>query len=311
MRRLFDGDFVRRNISRLHDCGPAARHYHFDHAKCCHLDSVSGNHLVDGSGNGIQLRGVNVSALEGVPWNSDPWRGEAPNFAAMKSWGINVFALPLSEANWLGLCGATISAGVTPAIYQSAIQTAVTQANAAGIYVILDLHWIAVPNTCPHGQNAMADVSYSATFWGQVAAAFKNNPAVLFELFNEPQGNYPPTAADWNHYLSGGLTGSEDVGTQTLLNAVRAAGATNVVLVDGLDYAATLGFNSAGAYNGSLDAAEKTGIILPTDTVSPAQIAAVQHYYSGNEYETGTNAVLAKGIPILVTEYGDDNSRHG
>ena len=90
----------------------------------------------------------------------------------------------------------------------------------------------------------MADASYSATFWGQVAAAFKNNPAVLFELFNEPQGNYPPTAADWNHYLSGGLTGSEDVGTQTLLNAVRAAGATNVVLVDGLDYAATLGYNS-------------------------------------------------------------------
>ena len=273
--------------------------------------AVSGNHLVDGSGNAIQLRGVNVSALEGVPWNSDPWRGEAPDFAAMKAWGINVLRLPLSEANWLGLCGSTISAGVTPAIYKSTIETAVTQANAAGIYVILDLHWIAVPNTCPQGQNPMADTSYSATFWGQVAAAFKSNPAVLFELFNEPQGNYPPTAADWTNYLSGGLTGAEDVGTQTLLNAVRAAGATNVVLVDGLDYAATLGFNPAGAYNGSLGSTETTGIILPTDTVSPAQIAAVQHYYTGSQFENGANAVLAKNVPILVTEYGDDTNATG
>jgi len=254
---------------------------------------------VDGSGNAIQLRGVNVSALEGVPWNSDPWRGEAPNFAAMKAWGINVVRFPLSESNWLGLCAATVNAGVTPAVFQASLQSTVAQANAAGIYVILDLHLIAVPNTCPGGQNAMADATYSANFWGQVAAAFKNSPGVMFELFNEPQGNYPPTAADWTNYISGGLTGPEDAGIQSLLNAVRAIGASNVVLVDGLDYAATFGNNSAS---------EATGFTPPVDTIKPAQLAAVQHYYSGNEYETGANVLLAKNMPIVVTEYGDDTS---
>ena len=263
---------------------------------------VSGNHLVDSDGNAIQLRGVNLGGLEGIPWSSDPWRGEDPNFTAIKSWGINVVRFTLSEANWLGLCSQTLSFGETPAVYLSTIQTAVAQANAQGIYVILDLHYIAVPNTCPQGQNAMADVQYSPTFWSQVAAAFKNNPAVLFELFNEPQGNYPPTTADWNNYVKGGLTGSQDVGTQQLLTAIRSTGSTNVVLVDGLDYAATFGNND----NPTIGNDESPGFILPTDTLNPAQLAAAQHYYNGSEYETGANAVLAKGTPILVTEYGDD-----
>ena len=259
---------------------------------------------MDGNGNAIQLRGVNVSALEGVPWNADPWRGMQPNFAAMKTWGINVVRFPLSEANWLGLCGSTINAGVTPAIFQAAIQTAVTQANAAGIYVILDLHLIAVPESCPQPQDAMADVQYSPTFWSQVAAAYKNNPAVMFELFNEPQGNYPPTTTDWHNYVTGGLTGPQDTGTQALLNAIRSAGATNVVLVDGLNFAATFGNNN----NPSIGTDSPPGFIPPTDTLNPAQIAAAQHYYSGSEYETGANLVLTKNMPIVVTEYGDNES---
>jgi endoglucanase len=263
---------------------------------------VSGNHLVDGDDNAIQLRGVNLGGLEGIPWSSDPWRGEDPDFNAIKSWGINVVRFTLSEANWLGLCSQTLSFGETPAVYLSTIQTAVAKANALGIYVILDLHYTAVPNTCPQGQNAMADVQYSPTFWSQVAAAFKNNPAVMFELFNEPQGNYPPTTADWNNYVKGGLTGSQDVGTQQLLTAIRSTGATNVVLVDGLDYAATFGNNN----NPNIGNDQSPGLILPTDTLNPAQLAAAQHYYNGNKFETGANALLAKGTPILVTEYGDD-----
>jgi endoglucanase len=253
--------------------------------------SVSGNTLVDASGNKVQLHGVNVSALEAPSFSSDPWGGQDPNFAAMQKWGITVVRIPLAESNWLGLCSKSVSAGVTPAKYQSTVQTAVTQANAAGIYVILDLHEIAVPNTCPTGQNAMADTTYSATFWSQVATMFKGNQAVMFELFNEPQGPYPATTTSWANYLTGGLTGPQDVGINTLLAAVRATGATNVVLVDGLDYAADL-----------------SGFKAPVDTLNPAQIAAVQHYYNGDTYEAGANAVLASGLPILVTEYGDDSN---
>jgi endoglucanase len=268
---------------------------------------VSGNHLEDGNGNAIQLRGANAGNLEAQPFLAplNWWReqGAEPNFSAMATlWGINVVRLPLGEQNWLGLCASTVSGGGTAANFQAVVKQAVADANAAGLYVILDLHFLGSPNSCPSGQQPMADTAYSPTFWSQVAAAFKNNPAVMFELFNEPQGNYPPTTADWNNYVNGGLTGPQDVGTQALLTAIRSTGATNVVLVDGLDYAATFGNNN----NPNIGTDQPPGFILPTDTLNPAQLAAAQHYYNGSGYETGANAVLAKGIPILVTEYGDD-----
>jgi endoglucanase len=257
--------------------------------------AVSGNHLVDGNGDAIQLRGVNAGNLENEPFLGplNWWReqGSEPNFSAMATlWGINVVRLPLGDQNWLGLCAATVSGGGTAANFQAVVKQAVSDANAAGLYVILDLHFLASPNSCPSGQQPMADTAYSPTFWSQVAAAFKNNPAVMFELFNEPQGNYPPTTADWNNYVNGGLTGPQDVGTQQLLTAVRSAGATNVVLVDGLDYAATFGNNN----NPTIGNDQPPGFIPPTDTLNPAQVAAVQHYYSGSGYETGANAVLAR-----------------
>ena len=269
---------------------------------------VNGNNIVNGNGTPMQLRGVNISSLEGTPFQNDPWRGQTPNWAAIKSWGVNVVRLTLGEANWLGLCSQTLAAGVTPAIYQQTVQTAVTNANAQGMYVILDLHWIAVPNSCPQGQNAMADVAHSPTFWSQVAAAYKGNQAVMFELFNEPQGNYPPTTADWNNYVTGGLTGSQDAGTQQLVNAIRAAGASNVIIVDGLNYASTFGNNNP-AQTGYTD--NPPGFRLPTDTVSPAQLVAGFHYYHGSTYEQGANVVLNKGIPIMVTEFGDQNNQSG
>jgi len=268
---------------------------------------VSGHNIINGSGTAVQLRGVNVSGPEGSADNgpTDIWRGQAPNFAVMKTWGINVVRIPIAEANWLGLCSTTLAQGMTPANFQAGIQAAVTAANAQGMYVILDLHIVAVPDLCPNGQNPMADSAHSPTFWSQVAAAYKNNPAVMFEVFNEPQGNFPPTTADWNNYVTGQLAESTDTNTQTMLNAIRATGATNVVLVDTLDFASTFGNNNP-AQTGFTD--NPPGFQLPTDTLSPQQLVAVQHYYNtATKYETGANVVLNKGIPIILTEYGDDD----
>jgi endoglucanase len=265
---------------------------------------VSGHNIVNGAGTPIQLAGVNVSGAEGAADSpGDIWRGQAPDFAAMKAWGIQVVRIAIAEANWLGLCSLTLAQGVTAAVFQAAIQAAVTAANAAGMYVILDLHIVAVPNLCPNGQNPMADAEYSPTFWSQVAAAYKNNPAVMFELFNEPQGNYPPTTADWNNYVNGKLNASTDTNTQAMLNAIRAAGATNVVLVDTLNYASTFGNNGQ---EGVTD--NPPGFELPTDTLNPPQLVAVRHYYNtATQYDAGANVVLNKGIPIIITEYGDED----
>jgi hypothetical protein len=176
--------------------------------------SISGSKLIDAQGNEIQLRGVNVSGLEQTAvlgWSpSNPWGNNTgtptPDWDTIKTWGTNVVRLPLNEASWLGLScvdeggfGSTTTNGVKtqnkPGTtvkadpgnnYQATVANSVAGATAAGLYVILDLHWAAPGNICPTLQNAMADADHSLTFWTSVASTFKSSPNVIFELFNEP-----------------------------------------------------------------------------------------------------------------------------
>ena len=79
------------------------------------------------------------------------------------------------------------------------------------------------------------------------ACNFIHNPDVIFELFNEPH------YVSWQCWLQGGCWAQADeagsgepwsahpyyyaVGMQTLYDAVRSTGATNLVMVAGLDWA--------------------------------------------------------------------------
>jgi hypothetical protein len=299
--------------------------------------SVSGNRLIDVQGNELQLRGVNVSGLEGVAiqgWSpSNPWGNQTgtptPDWSTIKTWGTNAVRLPLNEASWLGLScideggfGSTVTNGVRtqnkPGTtikadpgnnYQATVASTVAGATAAGLYVILDLHEAAPGNICPMVQNAMADADHSVAFWTSVASAFKNSPNVIFELFNEPfldmttalVGDTPGP-----DLLNGGATLTsvaaaapgnsinvaynwQTAGMQQMLDAVRATGATNVVLTSTNSY--------AGALYEWLQ-------YKPTDSAN--QLAAVWHaYYNSPQDMTAAEAIKAAGYPVIITEYGD------
>jgi endoglucanase len=85
----------------------------------------------------------------------------------------------------------------------------------------------------------------SVIFWQQVASIYKNYSNVLFELYNEP---HPPNWYCWASPCTiTDNTYSNDchctkrltflgVGMQALVNAVRKTGATNLVLVAGMDW---------------------------------------------------------------------------
>jgi hypothetical protein len=291
---------------------------------------VSGNHLVDGSGNTLQLRGANVSALEFVAiqgWDAaDPWGGQAPNWSAMQSWKINAVRIPLNEASWLGYTcvdGAGASHNPDPgANYKATVANAVSAAAAAGIYVILDLHWTAPSNFCPLAQNPMADTDHSIAFWTSIATQFKSYPNVLFELFNEPFVGYsgPVPLSQWQIIMSGGaqtfyITGGQPyqvnynwqvAGMQQMLNAIRATGATNVVLV------------------GTPSWSQDLSLWLQTKPSDPlGQIAAAWHPYPnsgtlgdpqaalpklGSIAYTWAAAITAAGYPIVITETGDHDA---
>ena len=277
------------------------------------------------------------------PWGSQTGT-PTPDWTTLKSWGSNVVRLPLNEASWLGLScideggfGSTVTNGVQTqnkpgtvvkadpgGNYQATVASTVASATAAGLYVILDLHLAAPGNICPNVQNPMADADHSVTFWTSVATAFKGSPNVIFELFNEPfldmtaalVGNTP-----WPDLLNGGATLTyvaaaapgnsitvpytwKTAGMQQLLNAVRATGATNVVLVSTNSYASAI-FNWLE--------------YKPTDPLN--QLAAVWHAYPTPAYPTQVNcvnmpgcsavvmaasqAIKAAGYPVVITEYGD------
>src|SRR5262249_8500692 len=149
--------------------------------------SVLGNRLVDGSGRTVRLLGVNRSSFEyacAQGWGMwvGPTDGEA--IAAMKAWRINTVRLPLNEACWLGLTNGKPQYRADP--YRRAVVAYVRRLHAAGLYVIVDLHWNAPGNQRALGQQRAADADHSPAFWRSVATAFRGDHAVLFDLYNEP-----------------------------------------------------------------------------------------------------------------------------
>lgn len=176
--------------------------------------SVAGNHLHDANGNIVLLHGVNASGLEftaiggGSP--SDPWGGAEPLWNAVTKWKANVVRLPLNEASWLRLT--TIDTAGNSRIadpghnYRQTVERTVKAANAHGLYVILDMHWAAPGISSPMMQSQMADTDNSLQFWTSIAQTFKQNPAVMFELYNEPYFDVGLIAPEdqWHVLMDGG-----------------------------------------------------------------------------------------------------------
>src|SRR5271156_5649327 len=213
--------------------------------------AVSGNRLVDWEGDPVVLRGADTSGTEYACvseksiFDGDE-EASAASIAAMRSWGFNAARVELNESCWLGVQGVKPAYSGRP--YEEAIEQYVAALNAAGMYVILDMHFSSTgAKHKAKGQEPMPDERYAPAFWTSVAEAFKGDPAVIFDLFNEPYPNRNTDSQDaWKCDLQGSASGTcsgfgyQAAGMQQLLDAVRAAGASNVVMVGGPQFAGDL-----------------------------------------------------------------------
>jgi endoglucanase len=299
---------------------------------------VEGRDFVDAGGRVVRLRGVNYSGFEFVAiqgWNpGDPSGAQAgqaggPNWKAIRSWKANTVRLLLNEASWLGSVCVDTSGTTRKADpggnYQAAIIEQVRQATAAGLYVIIDLHWTAPGNTCPMLQMQMANRDHSLAFWTSVAKQFGRQPAVLFELFNEPFMNFEFTGDAWAHVMHGNggsfsgypaTSGSGNWQTvkkpwavasyQAMLDAVRATGARNVVLIGSMEYCQDLGGWLAHRPKDPLGQMAAVWHPYPTFGKTWGSSAYAQPNFSPRVFED-VKAILAAGIPVLATETGDRN----
>jgi endoglucanase len=256
--------------------------------------AVSGNHLVNGNGQTIRLLGVNRSGTEYAciqGWGIFDGPNDAASIAAMASWNINAVRIPLNEDCWLNINGA--NPAYAGASYQAAIQSYVNLLHQAGLYAILDLHWNAPGTSQSSGQQPMADADHGPAFWTSVASFFKTDPAVVFDLYNEPHD------ITWSCWLNGCTTpGWQTAGMQSLVNAVRGTGATQPIMIGGLAWANDL---SGWLSN------------QPTD---PAHaLVASFHNYNFNACAAScwdsTVAPLATQVPVVTGELGENDCAHG
>src|SRR3989440_4445789 len=128
--------------------------------------SVSGNHLINGSGQTIRLLGVNRSGTEYAciqGWGLFDGPSDATSVAAMAAWHINTVRVPLNEDCWLNINGVNPSYG--GATYRSAIQSYANLLHQYGLYAILDLHWNAPGTAMATGQQVMPDADHALPSW--------------------------------------------------------------------------------------------------------------------------------------------------
>ena len=79
----------------------------------------------------------------------------------------------------------------------------------------------------------MADADHAPAFWSSVARAFVADPAVIFDLYNEPN------SISWPCWLHGCVLpeGWRTAGMQTLVDAVRSTGAEQPIIAANPPYA--------------------------------------------------------------------------
>jgi hypothetical protein len=249
------------------------------------------NRLVNQARQTVRLLGVDRSGTEYECLGSGIFYGPpgVESIKAMASWHIDAVRIPLNEDCWLGING--VKRQYSGVRYQTAIEHYIGLLNAAGMVAILDLHWSAPGRMLATGQRPMADQSHSPAFWTSVAKAFRARPDVVFDLFNEPYN------ITWKCWLDGCrvAAGWKTAGMQELVNDVRKAGATQPIMLGGLDHASDL--SQWLAYE-------------PKDPLH--QLVASVHIYDPGGCDTNycwkdVLAPLARKVPVVTGEMGEHN----
>jgi endoglucanase len=249
---------------------------------------TNGNTVCTAANQPHLFHGVDRPSLE---WSSLGENMVADDFTLMASWKANVVRIALNQDFWLS------ASQFYDASYAPLIDMEIGWAEAAGMDVILDLHWSdagQVGSCAPNMgcQQLMADAN-SITFWTDVATRYKGDGRVLFELYNEPHD------VSWPVWQSGGATseGWNAAGMQQLYDAVRATGAENVVIAGGLYYAYDL--SDVAQYR-----------------VKGYNIMYATHPYGGDGERAPANwdhyfGDLTKTDPVIATEFGDGTNCDG
>ncbi len=214
--------------------------------------SLSGTALVDENGRQVVLRGMSSHGIQWFPQFASP-----DAIRATRDYGANLFrvAMYTEEGGYL----------TNPALKDRVI-AAVDAAIALDMYVIIDWHILSDGNPLRHQEEAIA-------FFSAMSAHYAGNPAVLYEICNEPNGN-----VTWRDHIA--------PYARAVIPVIRQNSPQALILV------------GTGTWSQDVDLVtplEETGILYTF------------HFYAGTHgeaYRDKVRRALSKGIPVFVSEWG-------
>jgi endoglucanase len=257
-------------------------------AKWPKMLKVVGNRLHDTDGKEVWLQGVNAGGLETLPQDEQPVKSLV---VAIDDWKANCVRVPMKEEFWWGKSPYQNDGGEA---YRQKLDKMITLAANRGAYIVIDLHRYRAPK------------QEHADFWKEFAAKYKDHPAVLFDILNEPHG------ISWKVWRDGGFVGNkegtdesaflteeekkknqgfESVGMQGLVDAVRSTGAKNIIIAGGIFWCNDL----TGVVNGyALEDKTGNGIMYSW------------HTYNWHKNWAEKVVPAAEKYPIFLGEVGAD-----
>ncbi|HET6246944.1 MAG TPA: glycoside hydrolase family 5 protein [Tepidisphaeraceae bacterium] len=232
--------------------------------------------------------------LQGLCLDSLEWSAGGEHIAesikvAMEQWKANVIRLPVNEEFWFGRSKWQKDGGIG---YRKLVDGAIDAVASHGGYLALDLHRFGAP------------MPQHVEFWTDAATRYKNNPAVIFELFNEPHDISWKTWRDGGplkdpasaHKDANAAENDQDepagtsVGMQALVDAIRNTGAKNMIIAGGLDW----GYDLSGLTQG----------FALKDRDSGDGIIYSSHIYPWKKDWQNKVLTAAEKYPIFVGEIG-------
>ncbi len=211
---------------------------------------VDGARLVNERGEAVQLRGMSSHGLQ--------WFPQFASEAAIKAtadYGANLFRCAMYTAEG----GYTENRAVKDTLV-SAVDAAIRQ----DMYVIIDWHILSDGDPLVHADEA-------AEFFAEMSKRYGDNPAVLYEICNEPNGN-----ATWS--------GNVKPYAERIIPVIRE-NSDGIILV------------GSPMWSQDLHEAAK-------NPISGENIMYTCHFYAGTHTDWLRQRVADCALPVFVTEWG-------
>lgn len=216
---------------------------------------VEGAKLVNARGEPVQLTGM---SSHGMQWY--------PHFASegairtTAEYGANLFrvAMYTDEGGYLS----------KPSVADQ-VEKSVDAAISLDMYTIIDWHILFDNNPLDHVEEAKA-------FFARMAERYKGNPAVLYEICNEPNGDDVTWAGQVKPYA------------EQVIPVIRAIDADAIILV------------GSGTWSQDIHHAAD-------DPLDANNVMYTLHFYAGTHTQWLRDRIdyaLSKGAPIFVSEWG-------